>query len=80
MALAGFGTIARGEMMAMKLQHKSSSRLARREALTLRSFEHENICKLVQAFQTPTYFALLMELCNGDLNRLTVAYYQLQKK
>lgn len=57
---------------AMKLQAKtqfSSERIACSEVVALRRAQHPFIVRIEQAFQTPMYFVLLLELCNGgDLN------------
>lgn len=59
---------------AMKLQEKAQQDVdwqAPTEALALRRAVHPFIVKLEQAFQTPHFFILLLELCpNGDLNKL----------
>lgn len=64
---------SRTTRFALKLQRKErSQRSAFSEALALRAIHHEFIVRLERAFQTPTYFALLLELCPNDLNRILV--------
>eukprot|EP00927_Polykrikos_kofoidii_P040949 TRINITY_DN34904_c0_g1_i1.p1 TRINITY_DN34904_c0_g1~~TRINITY_DN34904_c0_g1_i1.p1 ORF type:complete len:1299 (+),score=160.39 TRINITY_DN34904_c0_g1_i1:40-3897(+) len=55
---------------ALKLQLKREGRQARTEVLALRRADHPFIVRLEKAFQTPRFFALLLELCPTDLNRL----------
>jgi serine/threonine protein kinase len=56
---------------ALKLQMKEGSqRSAFCEVLALRTVSHRFIVRLERAFQTPKYFALLLELCPNDLNRI----------
>ncbi|CAL1137869.1 unnamed protein product [Cladocopium goreaui] len=59
---------------AMKLQSKRNMHLdwqAYSEVVALRRCRHPFIVRLEQAFQTPHYYALLLELCpNGDVNQL----------
>eukprot|EP00929_Paragymnodinium_shiwhaense_P013477 TRINITY_DN121321_c0_g1_i1.p1 TRINITY_DN121321_c0_g1~~TRINITY_DN121321_c0_g1_i1.p1 ORF type:complete len:1389 (-),score=277.89 TRINITY_DN121321_c0_g1_i1:75-4154(-) len=59
---------------AMKLQAKAQSRselFACSEVVALRRAYHPFIVKIEEAFQTPHFFVLLLELCpGGDLNKL----------
>ena len=57
---------------AMKLQSKRNlDWQAYSEVVALRRTGHPFIVRLEQAFQTPHYYALLLELCpKGDLNQL----------
>eukprot|EP00450_Noctiluca_scintillans_P011214 CAMPEP_0194504286 /NCGR_PEP_ID=MMETSP0253-20130528/28860_1 /TAXON_ID=2966 /ORGANISM="Noctiluca scintillans" /LENGTH=1173 /DNA_ID=CAMNT_0039346659 /DNA_START=71 /DNA_END=3592 /DNA_ORIENTATION=- len=56
---------------ALKLQQKArSTRQAYSEVRALRRANHPFIVRLECAFQTPSFFALLLELCPTDLNRI----------
>jgi hypothetical protein len=56
---------------ALKLQQKArSTRQAYSEVRALRRANHPFIVRLECAFQTPKFFALLLELCPTDLNRI----------
>lgn len=56
---------------ALKLQLKQgATRQAFSEVLALRRADHPFIVRLERAFQTPKFFALLLELCPTDLNRV----------
>lgn len=61
---------------AMKLQKKTQAHSqwqACSELVALQRASHPFIVRLEQAFQTPLYFALLLELCTGgDVNQLLV--------
>ena len=56
----------------MKLQSKRNlDWQAYSEVVALRRAGHPFIVRLEQAFQTPHYYALLLEFCpNGDMNQL----------
>jgi len=55
----------------LKLQLKQhSQRMAYSEVVALRRTFHPFIVRLERAFQTPKFFALLLELCPTDLNRV----------
>lgn len=54
---------------ALKLQLKHDNRQAYSEVQALRRLDHPFIVRLERAFQTPKFFALLLELCPTDLNR-----------
>lgn len=61
---------------AMKLQPKTSVSAGfnvASEALALQRIQHPFIVRLEHAFQTPQFYALVLELCpRGDLNKLLV--------
>eukprot|EP00811_Abedinium_folium_P023412 NODE_3297_length_2057_cov_7.360622.p1 GENE.NODE_3297_length_2057_cov_7.360622~~NODE_3297_length_2057_cov_7.360622.p1 ORF type:complete len:568 (+),score=192.64 NODE_3297_length_2057_cov_7.360622:73-1704(+) len=63
-----------GRHFALKLQLKAEAhRNAYSEVLALRRAHHPFIVRLERAFQTPRFFALLLELCLTDLNRRLLA-------
>ena len=66
--------MAEPKRFAMKLQSKRNMHMdwqAYSEVVALRRCGHPFIVRLEQAFQTPHYYALLLELCpNGDVNQL----------
>lgn len=55
---------------ALKLQLKQEGHQAYSEVLALRRLDHPFIVRLERAFQTPKFFALLLEFCPTDLNRM----------
>eukprot|EP00931_Biecheleriopsis_adriatica_P006124 TRINITY_DN107580_c0_g1_i1.p1 TRINITY_DN107580_c0_g1~~TRINITY_DN107580_c0_g1_i1.p1 ORF type:complete len:1225 (+),score=206.47 TRINITY_DN107580_c0_g1_i1:29-3703(+) len=55
---------------ALKLQLVQDHRTAQSEVLALRRADHPFIVHLYRAFSFDKYFALLLELCPKDLNRL----------
>lgn len=55
---------------ALKLQLKHESNQAYSEVLALRRLDHPFIVRLERAFQTAKHFALLLEFCPTDLNRV----------
>jgi len=58
-----------GEIYAMKLQRRDrTTKFAVREAQALHQSSHAYIVRLVQIFQTQTFYGLLMELCDKSLN------------
>jgi len=58
-----------GELYAMKLQKKDrTTKCAVREAQALERSNHAFIVRLVHIFHTTTFYCLLMELCEMDLN------------
>jgi len=63
-------TEERPRQFALKLQLKQySENAAASEVLALRHATHPFVVRLEHAFQTPKFFALLLELCKSDLNR-----------
>eukprot|EP00928_Gymnodinium_smaydae_P029900 TRINITY_DN22387_c0_g5_i1.p1 TRINITY_DN22387_c0_g5~~TRINITY_DN22387_c0_g5_i1.p1 ORF type:complete len:1104 (-),score=233.06 TRINITY_DN22387_c0_g5_i1:115-3426(-) len=71
----GFGKVIKvmdtrsGDLYAMKLQHKNrTTKFAVREAQALHMSDHAFIVRLAHIFHTKTFFCLLMELCDEDLN------------
>ncbi|CAK9112025.1 unnamed protein product [Durusdinium trenchii] len=68
------GALMETKRFAMKLQSKRNMHMdwqAYSEVVALRRCGHPFIVRLEQAFQTPHYYALLLELCpNGDVNQL----------
>jgi len=77
----GFGTVVKvedtavpGTFYAIKLQQKSRTwRQASLECEALQRVAHPHIVSLEAAFQTPTYYALLIEYCCTDMNRKVLA-------
>jgi len=58
------------ELRALKLQRRDRmAAMAVKEAKLLHSVSHPFIVKLVGIFQTPGFYAILLELCDTDLNR-----------
>lgn len=75
----GFGKVIRvsdvrtGEHYAMKIQKKDrTTKQAVREAQALHVSDHAFIVRLIHIFQTMSFYVLLMELCEKDLNVLIV--------
>lgn len=67
-------TAAPGTFYAIKLQQKSRTwRQASLECEALQRVAHPHIVRLEAAFQTPTYYALLIEYCCTDMNRQVLA-------
>lgn len=57
------------EIYALKLQRRDrTTKVAVREAQALHRSRHAFIVRLVHVFQTQTFYALLMELCDKNLN------------
>lgn len=57
--------------LKLQLKQQSSRNLsAYSEVFALRTVHHPFIVRLERAFQTPKFFALLLELCPTDLNRI----------
>ena len=72
----GFGRVykvrdtRRGEQYALKLQGRSRvARAAVREANALHEVKHLCVVQLVQVFCTSSFYCILLELCDNDLNR-----------
>eukprot|EP00928_Gymnodinium_smaydae_P026456 TRINITY_DN20772_c0_g7_i1.p1 TRINITY_DN20772_c0_g7~~TRINITY_DN20772_c0_g7_i1.p1 ORF type:complete len:1047 (+),score=161.60 TRINITY_DN20772_c0_g7_i1:52-3141(+) len=63
-----------GRDFAMKLQRKDrAAKQAMREALTMASVHrHRYVVKLIRVFNTKPFYAILMELCESDLNERLV--------
>jgi len=60
-----------GQFYALKLQEKQVHRaVAASEVLALKRVSHPFIVHLYNAYQTPKFFAFLLEYCPTDLNRL----------
>lgn len=56
---------------ALKLQDKTSTKQqAYSEAIALQHIHHPFVVRLERAFHTPKFFALLLEFCPTDLNRI----------
>jgi len=75
----GFGKVIKvqdartGELYAMKLQRKDrTTKCAVREAKALHMSNHAFIVRLVHIFHTHTFYGLLVELCEKDLNAAIV--------
>lgn len=65
--------IGTGRRFAMKLQKKDKTqKQAFSECKALLRVNHPFIVRLEQAFQTGSFFVLVMELCPSDLNRVLV--------
>ncbi|CAE7942902.1 nrc-2, partial [Symbiodinium sp. KB8] len=61
--------VASSEVYALKLQRRDrASKFAIREAKALHRSSHAFIVRLIHIFQTQSYYALLMELCDKSLN------------
>eukprot|EP00913_Durusdinium_trenchii_P025369 g23817.t1 len=61
--------ISSAEVYALKLQRRdSTTKFAIREAQALHRSSHAFIVRLIHIFQTQSYYALLMELCDKSLN------------
>ncbi|CAE7459389.1 akt-1, partial [Symbiodinium natans] len=61
--------VASAEVYALKLQRRDrASKFAIREAQALHRSSHAFIVRLIHIFQTQSYYALLMELCDKSLN------------
>ena len=61
--------VCSSEVYALKLQRRdSTTKFAIREAEALHRSSHAFIVRLIHIFQTQSYYALLMELCDKSLN------------
>jgi len=75
-AEGGFGNLLRRQSLptkryALKLQLKQHcGNAAFSENSALRTVQHPYIVRLERAFNTPKHFALLLELCPTDMNRI----------
>lgn len=65
-----FRTPGKPRRYALKLQLKQDQRQATSEVLALRRADHPFIVQLHRAFSFDKFFALLLELCPTDLNRV----------
>jgi len=68
--------VASSEVYALKLQRRDrASKFAIREATALHRSSHAFIVRLIHIFQTQSYYALLMELCDKSLNACILDHF-----